>query len=64
VTKKRCVEARRQHGPTPDNKCSELGACGTLPPGDGQAILSVWAGGHVAPGPQAAPAARRATSQS
>ena len=35
-----------------------------MPPGDGQFILGGWAGGHVAPGPQAAPAARRATSQS
>ena len=46
------------------NKCSELGACGALPPGEGRTILSVWAGGHVAPGPYAARTARRATSQS
>jgi hypothetical protein len=31
-----------------DNKCSELGACGALPPGDVKLILSMWAGGHVA----------------
>jgi hypothetical protein len=55
--------ARQPAGPASDNKCSELGACGALPPGEGKTILSMWAGGHAAPGPYAARTARRATSQ-
>jgi hypothetical protein len=43
------------------NLCSELGACGALPPGNMQPILSAWAGGHGPPGPHASRTARRAS---
>lgn len=56
------AKARRPAKATAANKCTELGAFGALPPGEDQTILSVWAGGHGAPGPHVSAygAARRA----